>query len=312
MDDNPDGVDTELDADELSKAIAASLSNGLLDVNSSFDSYIRGIKLDIMAQVIKNISDPKIMSTSKEFIKAAKLDLHASKSLRDVNPPLYPLAIYHLQQAVEKISKAFYYMITGELPEFTHETSETIITMVKKIKDRMYVDSSDIDKSLSKYQLFSGAYDDSSEKRKFELLNATEEEIVAYLDAFSIIMSPLESVDLQPIFDMLKDNQVFLRGVAERSNNKISIDKMKELIKDPEAAKKQIPFALSAIRLIILAPLLSHHESYTRYPFVKRYEGEQGLGISDYNQNLGIVKAFDKVYGEVEILVNGFFLSDTV
>lgn len=301
-----DSTEPKVDKSSLDSTNIQNLL-AILNIQSKMDDYFKQINPSFMTDIMKNLSNPEIVKVSKGFIEAAKLDLKAAYLLRHNAPPIYSLAIYHLQQAVEKMAKALFYLSIGTPPSFTHESQKTVIDIVNEIKNRMNANTLLVNGSLSKYQKFSGAYQDYSEKRKSELLNATSDEIVGYLDAFSDTFAPLENVDISKLIEIIKTNEDLFRKIP--GINPIVLNNLDKIISNPDAIKKKQFSASGTLRLIILAPILSYHEAYTRYPLIKKRQDEEGLNASDYNDNLGVVRAFDRLYLEVELLVNDFFMS---
>lgn len=245
---------------------------------------------------------------AKEFLKSAKNDLCASRTLYSMKD--YPNAIFHLQQSVEKTAKAYALNIgflgLDELRGIRHDTPEVFLRLLANKGILLSIDmlnqisSVKIDKSKFP-EILKIKKEIKKAKTKVEVANLTKEQIQSVLklcrdidegyqkakkalDQAIIALKPLSGEMLKIIKPQLeKMNLPDVSKVSEKTIND-KLDRIK-----PELLDQSSKFT----RIFILSILTYPHAIFTRYP-----DGE--IKPKDYSQGLGIIDEIEGVWKELE------------
>lgn len=200
------------------------------------------------------------------FLTEAQRDLKVCEVLHKKR--LYPPAVYHLQQAVEKATKGYLlglgFYEASEMKElFGHLTPQLFI---KTLFDRTGVTSwaETLTDETIKGKIGRAKETISEEEKRIAIARASREEIDRIL------------ANVEQYYDMSSMLTTHLTS------------EIRELV----APEFPIPFLWQTMRplvcLLSLAVITFPHEAYTRYPDGK-------MTPSDYNRNLGIVRTTKKI-----------------
>lgn len=221
----------------------------------------------------------------EKWLEYAENDLKASRLLYDNRD--YRNAIYHLQQAEEKLSKAF----------LAKNNTITADKTAKTFGHAWHEVLAELSLSLDPYL----KYLNQTSKEFLEHIsrkidpNPSNEEVVELCDEISKEISEIEnpSPELQKTLKELGDKYIsrsaienalkhaigdpaFKRFISERLNDNMIKAKLKEYESKKgdisEHANKMIPGLLFFIPMMALSSLLVSHESYARYPSEIDYE----------------------------------------
>jgi HEPN domain-containing protein len=301
---------------ELNKKLARTMSKAYKKVFgkkiSSKDS------LHLLSYIEGNISrfTAKRMDVAQKLFNYGKIDLEASNLLYKEN--IYPLAIYHLQQAIEKITKA-YFLESGMIeleelyPKGTTNKKETvghlspkalILAIEKKeIKSNLEIlfrcsnfSKIDSDKEAKKLR--------SLIRKRIKVAKISENEINQVVKTFrttyKVLKAKLPKREMRHkihLFNLSVSSQI--KKIKEFKDEIRDIDNvLKYLEKD---ATKNVERNFVALNLYLLSIITFPHFISTRYPKEKR-----GLSPEDYNKELGIVKAFPQLRNMTRSIIESF------
>ena len=218
--------------------------------------------MELMKCVISNVEKRKNHSLEKKFILSAKKDLESCKIL--YHETIYSLAVYHLQQAIEKTTKAWvlYLGVISEdqLKEIGHKTPRAFLELLE---------NSPIGEMAHGLVKISNVKVITDTTRVRSLVENKGVE-VARMDYESIRML------LDVLYRMEKQ-----KGKVSKPCKTI----LKTLNVDPEELF-EIPIVFTSLYLV--SGITFPHYEFTRYP---------GLAVetSEYTKNLGIVKALPEL-----------------
>ena len=216
-------------------------------------------KLDNILNTIKN---RKNHSLEKKFISNAEKDLESCRIL--YRKGVYSLALYHLQQAIEKTTKAWVLYLgvisEDELRKIGHKTPRAFLKLL---------DQSEIGKMTYSLVQISNVKIPKDTTR-FRNLVESEGVDVARMDYKSIKM-------LLDVLHQMDKRAAKLLKPYKKVFNILNLDL---------AGLHDIPIAFTSLYLI--SGLTFPHYEFTRYP---------GLAVepSEYTKDLGIVKALPEL-----------------
>ena len=229
------------------------------------------------------------------YVLCAERDFKASRILYDSGD--FPNAIYHLQQAVEKLAKGraaqYYPLHLSEIRQTFHNSPEIFLKLLKK---------DFINKNLLKFKKIFPNLD-------FSLIDNLNNNVVsmkkpAVKKEMASIPSSLIS-DILNMFDHGKFQETLEKslrpdghkniidlitiiaknyGVTEKEINNFDISSTILILKDPVSNFFQIDILLYSLAVITFP-----HEAFSRYPDGK-------MTPDDYRKELGIVTSFEKVF----------------
>jgi HEPN domain-containing protein len=215
---------------------------------------------DLLGRQASFTPDDKTRKLGFDFLNEATRDIKSCKLMH--SKKLYPHAVYHLQQAVEKSIKGYvliegYFKIT-ELREIT--THQSPLVMMKAVLERTgikrFAEISD-DRALIK-KIEDAEATIADEDKRIKIAKATQGEI---------------KKSFSRIEEYKKKTNLIKQGVTEGLTN-IGFSPM-------PTSLFQVISAIMTI--MILAIITFPHEAYTRYPDGK-------MTPSDYGRRLGIVR----------------------
>lgn len=220
---------------------------------------------------------------AREFILIAEQDMKDAQLLYENKS--FASSIYHLQQSVEKATKAcgfsVFFLNKNDLKKVQHTTPKVFMSLLNK-----YI--------ILFIELTKSFNPNSTNK------NLKEIEEIFYKTFNKGIKKDIAKFDENKIKTVLELSDVF-----KKSEKKIS-DFLKETIKefikeskDDEYKEKLkffksmilpkiIPYTYEFVNLYLLSIITYPHESYTRYP-------DQDMTPKDYTSDLGIVVMFNEI-----------------
>jgi HEPN domain-containing protein len=235
----------------------------------------------------------------KDLLELARQDLRAAKLLR--GEKLYDLAIYHVQQSVEKAAKAWAldskFIDRSELLDVGHLSPMAFLkisdkTIGKKLVEVIRPIFPGTQEALGLEELI------KNNSARFARLPAPE--VRKVLDACNELSSQLPEVlrkALPKIFASLAE----ISDVGDDESSKIRRT-MRE--RYAERQKTDWPFRLisgmlGGTLIYLLSALTFPHESFTRYPDLE-------IKPSEYSESMGIVKLMGEVIAVIEKAIEDF------
>ncbi len=226
----------------------------------------------------------------KGFVNCAEQDIEATKLL--FSNKSYPLAVYHLQQATEKLAKAYAlslnFITEKELREISHKSPvafikainntwmKSYLDVLKNVNQNINTDTAPLQKVINEDYL--------------ELAKTPKEGVVAFC---KIIESARNGLNIP---QMKTQINAFLDVFSESFENA-------ELTSRLETVKSQIDQKLNADNILSFAALYLFsavtfpHEAYTRYP-------NREIKPEDYKEGMGIVDSIDLILPHLEQAVS--------
>jgi len=216
---------------------------------------------------------PKATALMKGYLVASKQDLRASKIL--YRRHIFALATYHLQQCVEKATKAFV-LGTGmatveEVRDIGHDSLKGHLLYATKLS-RFLPELGKIDPvlnlDLSKIE--------EMEAKRLEIARWSGAEVGGALSTFHAVDKALVSIVPQMVELALKVVLPQLKDIQGARGLKLGARDTRRIV------RKAVPL-LRAPQFLFVASLLTFpHEAFTRYP-------NGAIGPEDYNKSTGIV-----------------------
>lgn len=242
----------------------------------------------LMNDMAAGFSDPKRRQFAERSFLYSKANLKVSKMLY---PEYKALSIYHLQQSVEHFSKAYSYLLLGidETKKFRHNNFLVLCALTdyfsKNPAGKLFLPAMD---RLDKFK---------AEKPE-DIAMISEADMNTFIEVMDNLTAQCKSV---------------LNTALSEEKLRALVDSIVEVQKDREkraalrfkgmdiARKTVSQGGVELFHALILGWLTYPHEAYTQYP-------DGIITPDDYdNGRVGIVKAYDKIYGVVEIAINTSF-----
>ncbi|MCL4362774.1 hypothetical protein M1585_04810 [Candidatus Parvarchaeota archaeon] len=229
---------------------------------------------ELKPSIFKKFEDKSFKENLVEWIECSKLDINAAKEIKkyytnkaDNNQFLIALAVFHLQQAVEKVTKVFSYIIVKPehsaektVRESGHTSVLALVSALLSIKD-----------ILPTYYV--------------NLLIKLEEQLKDPLGKEGIIGND----------DFVRLNREQIRELINRfdtaaPNNSVTF----KISGESDVAIHRIVIEL--VQILPLALITFPHWSFSRYPNGR-------VKPSNYNE-LGITQCIDELISKTEIIIN--------
>jgi len=221
-------------------------------------------------------------------LECSRQDIQATRLLHERQ--IFPLSVYHLQQAVEKATKAYALSFNAinkeDLVRISHKSPITFIKMLEK----KWVDNfivlirifhSDAETNISEAKSIINL-----RKTQKELANLTEPGIQKYLDLDDKIRDALTNSSTRSLIDSQVGNIVYsLKDLLPAENIEKSLMSFKTTF--------NFDIVCSFGSLYILSVVTYPHWEFTRYP-------DKEMMPCDYSSDLGIVQCVDKILIRVE------------
>lgn len=237
------------------------------------------------------------------FFECAKRDMRASKLLYKERD--YPNAIYHLQQATEKLVKAHFMSVPlfnyNEIRQISHSTPMAFLQLLSKkqmksfisqLKDVFPLDMSPLDRISDITKTIKRT------STQVGIARLNEEEIKGFLKIMDSISPAKNESNFEAILrnrgmtidEVEKVAQEMLQNdnIPQQTYNGLDL---KGLIRD--RADKLMKSFYSSVILYVLAVITFPHERFTRYP-----DGE--IKPEEYTKSLGIVAQFEAIIHKLE------------
>lgn len=250
----------------------------------------------------------KQIKIAKEYLEFAKIDLIASNLLYQNN--IYNLAIFALQQAVEKTTKCFVLIMEINNEPFfkiselkNHDSLKFLIDVIERyigLVEQKYKGSDsfaiNIKEGVKKIL--------QEQQEKIKNINGIEdkEEITKQLNLlYNIQDFNVSNISKEEIALILKE-KYNLALSEEELNNKYNV--LKENIEKVSFLRLLNKVFLP---LCFLGAITVRHESSTRYPF-ERVENEEPIikiPLDKYNKRLGVIDTFSDTAALLQRVILG-------
>jgi len=276
--------------DNLNKEDILEIINQILPKNKNIPkekvddifSFITSINELIINRKQKN--SEKNITLAKEFLELSKKDISISKYLYDKKD--FSNSVYHLQQSVEKLTKAFglaFFMLNKNdfkgKKGVSHKTPlafvkmlnvkwvEPYISLMKSFYPNLKTDTKELEEIIH--------------KKKYELAKLNENEIRNFLNLAKNIKHKLEDKDVKRQITNIIDNILSSSLLPETSKESKALHFLRNNFK--------IDFVISFISLYLLSVITYPHFSYTRYP-------DEEIKPTEYTMSRGIVKVSPEIW----------------
>lgn len=248
------------------------------DLDRLFNSLIELLEGINKKRINKNIS------LSKDFLEISKNDLRATRIL--FKNDLFSLAVYHLQQAVEKTTKAYglslHIINDQDLSDISHETPRVFVKMIEEKWIQSYIDVLRV--FYPSLKAYVKKLENLIEKKSSEILRWDEKKIKELLK-FSEKFETLDKEETRSnVYDVI---ELFLSLMVEEKKKIVNV--VKSMFKPEFLVKVTGLFTEMYLLSIITYP----HAIYTRYP-------DGPLKPKNYTQDTGIVKMVLEICNELE------------
>jgi HEPN domain-containing protein len=220
------------------------------------------------------------------FLACARADLQAASLLQENQ--MLSVSVYHLQQAVEKTTKAYALALNaitpGELRKIGHKSPLTFIRILRKRWAVKYIGIlqslyPDIKTNTSELETL-------IETKQEELAQLPRDVILKWMSLGAKIRSGLQSEDIN------KKIALVLDSLPNLLSNVVPANELESSLRTARA-NFDLGISLCFANLYILSVLTYPHFSFTRYPDGK-------ILPSDYVSGLGIVDCEAEILPEVE------------
>jgi HEPN domain-containing protein len=222
----------------------------------------------------------------EDFLVLARQDLEAAKTLLERR--LNNLAVYHVQQSVEKVAKAYaldsFLISKDEAVEDRHLSPMAFLRILYKKIGREYLDL--VQDTLPKVSV--------DVRREKVLISVKQDEIVR-----------LSAEEIRKYLASSKQMEESYRGVLKMAFHDPIADAFESDLRDnlrklgERTLNARIGALASFAPLFTLSILTFPHESYTRYP-------ESKFKPSEYNNDIGIVQCVGEILQLIEDVIEEF------
>ena len=229
--------------------------------------FLRCIKKLFIKKKKKEYSDKEIYNYSIDLIKCAEYDLNATKTLNSKKNKNYSIILYHIQQCVEKLTKAELVLRKSirinELIEINHKTPDAFMkALFHALQDK------EIGSFISQY-----VPDQKIKEAKRLIKNPT-----------NIINSSKQEIErILNYYDYVKKSNL-PKDLYENAKSKISPDKLKKF-----SQKRADVF----MNLFFLSWITFPYAVLTRYP-------NKNLNPWEINDKIPLVKFIPQIINKLE------------
>jgi len=232
-------------------------------------------------------SDPVRKSFARYSFLYAEDDLKVSKL---INSDFKALSIYHLQQSIEHLAKGYSYLLLGveETRGFNHNTFKILTALTEHFAKGVSGNFFELPirrlAELGKISKKEIAL--MSEKDINEFIAMTEQLSQASKNAFSNMSDEKLHEIIRPLFEDIQDR------------NKRAVEEYKGINRIRTIISKYAPTVFSAL---FLGFITYPHEAFTRYP-------DEDITPEAYKSGeLGIIKAYDRIYSVTDLAIKAAF-----
>lgn len=235
-----------------------------------------------------NLSDRERWRLRNESIDCAKADIltiNAIETSFKGDARLNALKVYHLQQAVEHLTKAYAYMFLTKGEVSGHDNFEIFRKLADSFKTQ-FGSLLDVDRSLK-------AMEKLQQMGPVDIAKLPAQEINGFIDSVEGVTSVVSRF-VSPNIDWDAVVDAALGAIAadpKTDKSKMPTkEKMKELLQKNNREQNILESASILPAVLIIGYLTYPHEAFTRYP-----DGE--ITAAEYARNpVGIVACFDRIY----------------
>ena len=229
-------------------------------------------------EIIKKFTDKSFKEKMIEWVDCAELDIKAAKEIKksytdkgNKDPFLIALSVFHLQQAVEKATKVFSYLIVKQEPSAEKTVRDSAHTTVLALVSAL----------LSRKEILPGMY--------VTLLTNLEDNLKKPFSGESIFADDLAAISKENIIKIIHE----FNAEVLKSTDILEIS--------GESDERISNITIELTQILPLALITFPHWSFTRYP-------NGIIKPSNYN-DLGITQALDELISKIEDIVNNLNLA---
>jgi len=229
-------------------------------------------------------SSPDVSELTKQFLRTSREDLQASKML--YKGRMFAPSVYHLQQCVEKMTKAF---VLGtrmgtpkEVRDIGHDSLKGHLLYARKLS-RFIPKLGKVDPRLN----FDLSRIDEIDAKKTEVARMSKSEIERIIKSFKAADKSMQAV-VSLLAEWAPTGMIPLLQGAQ---GPVMCEKDVESIR--KGIKKAIPLMRTVPFLFVASALTFPHEASTRYP-------DGPIGPQDYTRSMGIVACSPEIMRRVE------------
>jgi HEPN domain-containing protein len=266
-----------------------------------------------------------------ELVSIARSDSEASRILYDSG--FYAQSTYHLQQSVEKLTKAFG-LYSGFLDEgdlytkrhkkslkhrillflhirekesaIDHITPKTFVLLLRKKFSKEYikflspkVENEVLQKKFKNIDREVNDFERLIKKRK-KLAKISKNEINDFLKVSNLYKNAFANVDRRTLNFKLQSFRIGLTGRMQKIILPKDFTEVKKKLDNIEIAVKKVLDNIGVMTLLYPLTIITYpHFTYTRYP-----SGE--LSPKDYTKNLGIVSSIPDILKPLNDVIESF------
>ncbi len=237
---------------------------------------------------------------SEKWFTIAENDIKMTEML--YKSGYYAGAVYHLQQAFEKIAKGYYILIGRLEPEEAAGHTFILERLKKEIHEEDIQNITQLMSSINekKFDLKESETTlNILEKNEDDLRIMKEQEIKSIFDFFKVGEENLKSKESMEKLNIKIHERRILRFlkylILKITHFRIRDSEIKAFIEQAKL-ESYIDDILISMRLNYFSLVTFLHFNTPRYPFIKKSK----INFFDYNQNLGIVKTLPELIKEFE------------
>ena len=233
------------------------------------------------------------LPAARAFLDCAKTDRKSCELLLEKG--VYPHAVYHLQQSVEKTLKSYLFSIgaitMSELKTMGHSTPEGFVKLLQNPIFSPFFEQIE--------QTAAGKVENSPEKITELRVSIQQNPSFAFISAEQIkqFLGQKEKIEaLMKTLDPMLNNPTIASESAEQLRTKLGIAELKA--PKPYEISRKRGFAL--VPLFYLALITFSHEQTTRYPIPDKIQPAQ------YVPELGLVSSMPVLLKELDEVLSSF------
>lgn len=271
----------------------------------------RGISLEMIDRILlKQEQQEKVAEgntvVAKRWLEISKEDMETTKILYGKGH--FAFAVYHLQQAFEKLAKG-YYLLTGRItPEQAKDHRFVLDRLKKEFKEEDMKNIFELISTLNK-KTFDLTNSESAlsilEKSEDDLRMASKEDLTKIISSMELYENNLKSRDTLNILEAKINKPSLFRLIkyllSHYSIFRIRDSEVREAISEYNL-KEYISYLLLSTRLHYLCVLTFSHFNTPRYPYIPNSK----VNFYSYNTKLGIVSImpqfislFDEIFDAI-------------
>jgi len=233
----------------------------------------------------------------EEFLMYVKADLDACKTLYASKN--YSQSVYHLQQATEKLTKA-YALFFGIIKRkdvkrgIGHITPKIFLQLIQKKSLQQFIDeinktlekpiptdASGLKKLIQRKNIETARFSKKEILQMLGLIHKIREICLPQATLMEVVQHVKKSIDIEELADRYKDDEQFDKSIREFKSiaSKIVKTKIETLY---EASS-------NFIMLFLLSAVTFRHMQFVRYPHEEKSDLVNPIKLEEYRQGFGIV-----------------------